>query len=144
MFVLRIVVILGICLLASQACEITPSSIICNGYHIKDASLLQLKQILRERYRMAYFLQVLISETQLTAIPEQTFTDITFENILIDGNSMLKKIDLNAFQEQSCRTMAVINNQALQDDSLFALSSKLHVSESLDFDFNGLKVNLDT
>lgn len=83
---------------------------------------------------------MIISETSITKIPAGTFADITFENLLIEGNQELKSIDEAAFASQSIKTLYVISNSALSDNGLYRLTNRLQVTESIDFDFNLLKV----
>lgn len=141
-FCLLVVIIQIVRMHTANGCDITRSSIICSGSKIGNSNLMELNQILRERYPKSYFLQVFISNTAITEIPKDTFSDITFENLLIDDNPRLASVDANAFAEQSCKTMFVINNPQLSDNALFQLSDKLNVYELIDFGFNGFKVCL--
>ena len=126
---------------AFQACDVQQAQVICTGDQINDASLLDLHMKIVDRLHGLYFQMLIITDTHMTNIPKNTFGTVLFENIIIENNPYLETIDADAFTEQTSKVLYIINNPLLKNNSIYKLTHRLHVSEAVDFDFNGLEVN---
>lgn len=124
--------------LTATTCLIQTERITCNGPTITDGSLLLLKDELHLRYNHMYFLELFISDSAVTRINSGTFADVQFENVYIQDNQHLTYIAPDAFTKQNTKSLLIINNPLLKNNSIYQLTNQLQVTEYVDFDFNAL------
>lgn len=131
--------------LPSQPCSILNYAIICSGHQVNDDSLLKLIEQIKIGYAHMHFAQLIITETEITHIPADAFSDCTFESILVEGNAHLSTVHEQSFSvQQHCKSLVIINNALLTDNNIFKLVRQMNLLEDVDFEFNHLNVSVVT
>jgi hypothetical protein len=76
----------------------------------------------------------------VTEIEKNTFSQTIFDYIHIDNNQKLVKIDSHAFKSSpAMKSLMLVNNPKLSDNSIFELARNLNPTESIGFVGNGIK-----
>ena len=125
-----------------KPCVCKDNGIICGGH--SDIDLVNIFQTLEKNLKKSekHFDSLYLNNTSINELKENTFKDITFDQIRIEDCNNLSKIHINAFLETDLVTSILIlhSNPALSstDNSIFNVFSKFVNLEELVLEYNNI------